>query len=105
MNRYLFVQASDAYECRADHLRGLASGLANEKVQVTLFLVQNGVLAARAAAAPLGDLMKAGVRVCADEFSLKERGITAERLAPGVTPAPLELVIDELAAGAKALWF
>lgn len=105
MSRYLFIQASDSYECRSDHLRALASALASEKAQVTLFLVQNGALAARAAATPLRDLIKAGVRVCADEFSLKERGIAADRLAPGVTAAPLELVIDELAAGARALWF
>lgn len=105
MSRYLIIQASDTYECRADHLRALASGLASERAQVTLFLVQNGVHAARSAATPLRELIQAGVRVCADEFSLKERGITAERLAPGIAAAPLELVIDELAAGAQALWF
>jgi predicted peroxiredoxin len=85
-------------------MRELAAGLANGKAQVTLFLVQNGVQAARTAA-PLRELMKTGVRVRADEFSLKERGISSERLAPGIAPAPIELVIDELAAGARVLWF
>lgn len=105
MNRYLLIQASDPHECRADHLRALAAGLAKGEAHVTLFLVQNGVQAARGAAPSLRELTNAGVHVRADEFSLKERGIPAERLAPGITAAPLELVIDELAAGAKALWF
>ena len=104
MNRYLLIQASDAHECRSDHLRALATGLAG-KHHVTLFLVQNGVQAARSAASPLRELVKAGVHVRADEFSLRERGIGVDRLAPGITAAPLDLVIDELAAGAKALWF
>ena len=44
------------------------------------------------------------VEVRADDFSLRERGISADRLQPGVTPSPLDLVIDRLAEGAKAIW-
>jgi intracellular sulfur oxidation DsrE/DsrF family protein len=108
MNKYLLIKASDSHECRADHLRALAAGLVAEGARVTLFLVQNGVDAARAGSSEgdaIGALASAGVRICADEFSLAERGIQAARLAHAVTPAPLGLVVDELASGAKAVWF
>jgi len=42
--------------------------------------------------------------VLADEFSLRERGIAANRLAGGVSASPLDVVVDQLAEGRKALW-
>jgi sulfur relay (sulfurtransferase) complex TusBCD TusD component (DsrE family) len=104
---YLLIASRDPYghggtrSCYA-----LAAQLADEGHRVTLFLVQNGVLPARSGAAgsELEDLARRGVRVAADEFSLRERGIDAARLAPGVEPAPLERVVEALAQGAKALW-
>ena len=82
----------------------MARGLAEGDNQVTLFLVQNGVLAARpsAHAAALSALARSGVTVLADDFSLQERGIT--KLAEGVAAAPIEVVVDHLAAGHKTLW-
>jgi predicted peroxiredoxin len=84
----------------------LAAGLAKPGTPVTLFLVQNGVFPARPSASTgiLDAVTKAGVEVLADEFSLRERGIPADRLTAGVTAAPLEVVIDRLAEGRKALW-
>jgi hypothetical protein len=35
---------------------------------------------------------------------LRERGITADRLATGIEAASLDVVIDQLADGRKALW-
>ena len=46
----------------------------------------------------------AGVQVLADDFSLRERGIVAQRLVSGVKPSPLDVVIDQLAEGRKVLW-
>ena len=73
---------------------------------MTLFLVQNGVLPARrsAASGALTQLAKAGIEVLADDFSLRERGIEAVRLAEGVKAAPLDVVADHLAEGRKAIW-
>ena len=45
-----------------------------------------------------------GVEILADDFSLKERGITADRMVPGVKPAPLDVVVDHLADGRKTMW-
>jgi hypothetical protein len=44
------------------------------------------------------------VEILADDFSLRERGIPSDRLQPGVKPSALDLVIDRLAEGCKAIW-
>jgi sulfur relay (sulfurtransferase) complex TusBCD TusD component (DsrE family) len=95
---YTHVAARRCYE--------LAAQLADEGRRVTLFLVQNGVLPARegSGASPLAALAGHGVRVLADEFSLRERGISPQGLLQGVTPASLEVVIEALEDGAQALW-
>jgi predicted peroxiredoxin len=107
MSSYLFIESRDPYE--SNEVPGyydLAAGLAQGGDTVTLFLVQNGVLAARRGdkAALLTRLTEAGVEVLADEFSLRERAIGVDRLIAGVTPAPIEAVVDQLEAGRKALW-
>ena len=84
----------------------MAKNLKAEGNEVTLFLVQNGVLPARPSteSAGLADLAKAGVEVLADEFSLGERGISSDRLVNGVKASPLDVVIDQMAEGRKVLW-
>jgi hypothetical protein len=106
-SKYLLIESRDPFESRDCAFLGeLAAELARAGHEVTLFLVQNGVMPARRGAraetlaAPLG----AGVEVLADDFSLRERGIPFDRLAPGVRPAPLEVVVDRLEEGRKALW-
>ena len=75
------------------------------RFQVAVFLVQNGVLTARAGAdAGLKTLIDADIPIRADSFSLQERGIPGDGLAPGVCSASLDLVIDEMAGGVKVIW-
>ena len=107
MASYLLIESRDPFDTNdAHYFHELASQLVRAENRVTLFLVQNGVLPARAGehARALTELARAGVEVLADDFSLRERGIAAARLAEGVKPASLEAVIDLLAAGHKALW-
>jgi predicted peroxiredoxin len=107
MAKYLLVESRDPFDSNdVAHYWELASGLAKDGHQVTLFLVQNGVLPARpgARSAGLSALAKAGVEVLADDFSLRERGIAAGKLADGVRAAKLDVVVDQLAEGRKALW-
>jgi sulfur relay (sulfurtransferase) complex TusBCD TusD component (DsrE family) len=106
MKNYLLISSRDSFESReALALYELAASLAKEGA-VTLFLVCNGVLAARRSqeSRRLTELAMAGVLVLADDFSLRERGITADRLATGIEAASLDVVIDQLADGRKALW-
>jgi predicted peroxiredoxin len=107
MASYLLFESADPFQsAEVPRHCDLAAGLSAEGNEVTLFLVQNAVFGARrgARAEPFSRLAGAGVRVLADEFALRERGIDGARLAPGVTAAPLELAVDELAGGCKALW-
>ena len=107
MSRYLLIESRDPFDSNdTGFCRDLAQQLVAANNEVTLFLVQNGVLPARSGVRS-GDLTKlagAGVRVLADSFSLKERGIDEKGLAPGISPAALDVVLDALAEGAKVIW-
>ena len=107
MAKYLLIESRDPWETNdAGTWQELASSLAKEGHTVTFFLLQNGVLPARrsAASASLSALASAGVEVLADDFSLRERGISPERLAPGIKPAPIDVVIDHMVEGRKVVW-
>lgn len=107
MAKYLLIESRDPFDSNdVDNFYGLASGLAQDGNDVTLFLVQNGVLPARPSSksAALSAVAGTGVEVLADEFSLSERGISSSNLTSGVASAPLDVVVDQLADGRKAIW-
>jgi hypothetical protein len=107
MSKYLLIESRDPFGDRdAERWAELAAGLVREGHTVTLFLVQNGVFLARigARAAALAGAARAGITVLADEFSLRERGIVGARLDSGVAPASLDVVVEHLEQGGKALW-
>lgn len=107
MAKYLLIESRDPFEVNeVNRDYELASNLARAGNEVTLFLVQNGVLPVRRAAAHDGlrAAIGSGVDVRSDEFSLRERGIAAAELAPGIEVAALDVVVDQLAEGRKAIW-
>ena len=107
MAKYLLIESRDPFGTNdVTYYYDLAAGLARQGDQVTLFLVQNGVLPARRGALPaaLKTAAAAGVELLADEFSLRERGIGTDRLAAEVKSSPLDTVVDQLAEGRKAVW-
>jgi intracellular sulfur oxidation DsrE/DsrF family protein len=107
VSRYLLIESRDPFDSPDT---GFVHNLSHELVQagheVTVFLVQNGVLPARPCAhsAALTSLAQAGVTVLADDFSLRERGIRSDVLVQGVSAAALDVVIDAMAGGAKTIW-
>jgi intracellular sulfur oxidation DsrE/DsrF family protein len=107
MPRYVLIESRDPFDSNdTGFCVDLATKLAGAKHQVAVFLVQNGVLSARSGVRSndLARLAGAGVSVLADSFSLRERGIDASRLAAGVAAAPLDVVLDALAEGARVIW-
>ena len=107
MTKYLLIESRDPYDS-ADSAAflELAKGLRVHGNDVTLFLVQNGVLATRSGA-ELGaiyvNLARAGVEVLADSFALRERAI--DDLAEGVQPAEVERLVGLMTeGGVKAMW-
>jgi hypothetical protein len=105
MAEYLLIESRDPFESNdVGYYYELARGLLEAGNQVTLFLTQNAVLAVRPSAdAPkLRALVGSGVKILADDFALKERGIT--KLLDGVQITPIDIVVDHLEAGHKTLW-
>ena len=79
MTEYLLIELRAPFELNdVGFYCDLARGLVEAGNQVTLFLVQNAVLAARplARSPALRSLIGAGIKVLADDFALQERGIT-----------------------------
>ena len=107
MTSYLVVESRDPFDSHGFARRAeLAVALRADGASVTVFLVENGVIAARASARlrEIEQLAKAGVAVLADEFSLRERGIAQGELAAAVKPVALDVVVEQMVAGAKVLW-
>jgi sulfur relay (sulfurtransferase) complex TusBCD TusD component (DsrE family) len=106
MTRYVFIESRDPFESRdTQFVEETAIAVRERGHDVTVFLVQNGVLATRASVKRLGRLAEAGVTLLADDLSLRERGITAEELAPGVRESGIDVLVDALVReNTKALW-
>ena len=85
----------------------LALQLAESGKQVGVFLVQNGVVPARAGAKwdARDALVQAGISIQADAFSLRERGVRLDALAEGIEATEnLTPVLDALGSGTRVLW-
>ena len=107
MAQYLFIDTRDPFESRdTEFIVATATALRHRGNDVTLFLVQNGVLAARRQARDryLSAISGAGVRILADQFSLRERGIADADLNPAVRTSDVDVIADMLGGGAKAIW-
>nr|RAV91578.1 hypothetical protein DBT53_11210 [Aerococcus mictus] len=107
MSSFMLISSRDPFECGdTENFYRLAVDLKTGGSDVTLFLVQNGVLPARDGAENLAlrQVVHSGVRVVADEFSLRERAVGGAELADGIAAVSLERVVDALAAGAKTIW-
>jgi len=106
MSRYVFIESRDPFESRDTRfIEETAVEVKERGHEVTIFLVQNGVFAARTSARRLGRLTDAGVTLRADDVSLRERGIKPADLAPGIREAGIEALVDAIVQeNTKALW-
>jgi sulfur relay protein TusB/DsrH len=107
MGAYLFIESREPFESTdAQTLYQLVQECAKSGNAVTVFLIQNGVFPARRGseyAERLTELSENGVRVLADDFSLRERAV--RYLAQGVMPSSMEeLVSLVLHEGTKTIW-
>jgi predicted peroxiredoxin len=107
-SQYVFIETRDPFESAgAGFVADTATALRERGRPVTVFLVQNGVLATRAGArgSQIGRMAEAGVTVLADEFSLRERGIEPGDLGGGVRQSSVDALVDLLIVpGTKAVW-
>ncbi|MBI4401689.1 MAG: DsrE family protein [Nitrospirae bacterium] len=107
MAKHIFIESRDPFDSAdVDYFSELVQGIANRGQEVILFLVQNGVLATRRGSKHnerITQFMKHKVKVVADGFSLRERGIS--KPFDGVEVADMDhLVKLLLEPGTKAIW-
>jgi sulfur relay (sulfurtransferase) complex TusBCD TusD component (DsrE family) len=108
MTNYLFIESRDPFESRdTQFVVETANTLKQRGHQVTVFLVQNGVLAARRniPESNLLSMAESGITLLADDFSLCERGIQSGELQPGVQATSIETLVTALVQeNTKAIW-
>ena len=110
MAEYVLIESRDPFEFNdTTYMYQMAGDLAGRGNKVTLFLIQNGVFCARRNVKdnPLDKLRKQSpaVRLEADDFSLRERGISSNALAEGVSVSNVDDLVDQLVqSGTKIVW-
>jgi sulfur relay (sulfurtransferase) complex TusBCD TusD component (DsrE family) len=108
--RYVLIESRDPFEYGDSlYIYDLAGDLAGKGNDVTLFLVQNGVLTTRRGVKnnPLAALRQRApsVSVSVDDFSLRERGISQSTIVEGVSVSNIDDLVDLLVQdGSKIVW-
>lgn len=107
MAKYLLIESRDPFDSAdSAYFSELVEGISNRGNEVTLFLVQNGVLPLRSGSKHSGlmrKLLENRVKILADYFSLKERAI--KEPLDGVEVTDIGRAVDLLLEpGTKAIW-
>src|SRR6266508_5809993 len=100
MDSYVLVGSRDPDSPDSRRCYELAGMLAESGADVTVFLLQNGVLAARRTSAGATALSRLASRtaVVADDFSLRQRAIPIAEIADGVTSGDIDDLVDAVMA-------
>ncbi len=104
---YLFIAASDPFECRsAEHFLREAQIISQSGGKVTVMLVQNAALIARRGIYTelVQDLIKHRVELLVDEFAIKTRGIAPADMIEGIKSSSIDTITERMASGHKVLW-
>ena len=110
--KYLLIESRDPFDSAdVPYFFKTAKDLAEKGEDVILYLVQNSVFCLRKNARPsaifdwLGGTSKSRVKVLADDFSLRERGIRQNELVGGVQISNVDALVDFLLEEKrKAIW-
>jgi predicted peroxiredoxin len=108
MANYVFIESRGSFESNDNQfIAETATALKKRGHEVTVFLAQNGVLEARKNSQNsfLTRLAEAGVKLLADDFSLRERGVTAAELNSDIHTSSIDALVEILIEkDAKAIW-
>ncbi len=108
MSRYVFIESRDPFDSRdTEFLTETAADLKKRGNEVTVFLVQNGVLGVRrnARASHIPKMARVGITLLADGFSLAERGIAPAELLAGVRESSIDALVELIVReNTKAIW-
>jgi len=108
MARYLIVDSRDLTEYTgAGFIQKAAGQLQGAGNEVTLFLIENGVIAARKGSdvgGKLAALAQGGVRIVVDDVSCSARGIS--QFSDGVVSSNIDHLADLIVEGSdKVFWY
>ena len=108
MAQYLIVNSRDLQEYSGgQYIQNLAGQLQQKGNDITLFLIENGVLAARKGnevGKNLTNLTKQGMKILAEDVACKARGIT--EVGEGITQANIDQLADLIIEGdTKIIWY
>ena len=108
MSQYLLIETKGPLD-GGDWAFELGRQLRDLDHQVTVYLLQDGVLTARrrfpAAERLLTEAEKSGLRVLADSVSARQRGIVGDRVAKTVTVSDIGDLVETLMERTdKAIW-
>jgi len=108
MASYLIIESRDLTEYTSGrYIQRVALQLKEDGHEVILFLIENGVIAARKGCEVgkgLSNLAGRGAKVMAEEVSCRARGIDA--LSDGVTRESLDHLADLIVEGSdKVMWY
>lgn len=108
MSRYLLIETKSPLE-GGEYAFDLGRQLSAERHDVTVYLLQDAVFAARRrfkkGEALLTEAKQHNLAVLADDVSLRQRGLTGERLAKDVKTSNVNDLVDLLMERSdKAIW-
>lgn len=108
MSRYLLIETKDPSD-GGEYVFELARQLREAQHDVTIYLLQDGVFAARrtyrAGAELVNDAERHGVKLRADAVSLRQRGVVGDRVAKSVSVAEMNELVELLMERSdKAIW-
>lgn len=108
MKRYLIIGSRDLTEyVNGQYLPLMVETLRKKGHEVTVFLIENGVVAARGgskAGRVLNSLADKGARVLAEDVSCRARGVTC--LASGISMSSLDVLAEFISEGFdNVVWY
>ena len=104
---YVLIETRDPFESAEVGSFFELAGQLRATADVSVYLVENGVMPLRSASAAAPTIAKLAERVTvlADDFSLRQRAIETNDLASGVTPASIDRLVELITTtGCKAMW-
>jgi predicted peroxiredoxin len=105
MAKYFLIESRSPFDSPdVNYNYQLALDLANNGNEVTLFLVENGVFVARKTTSVVSLDTLNNVNILADDFSLRERGISNDEMRNNIKIAEISTVVEAMANGAKTMW-
>ncbi len=108
MSQYVLIETKSALD-GGSYAFDLGRQLRDLQHDVTIYLLQDGVLTARrrfpAGERLIEEARRSRLQVLADEVSARQRGVVGDRIAPGVRVTDMPELVDLLMERAdKAIW-